>query len=255
MKRKVLLFLSLSIAVSVAISLFWLTKDVPVTAQSVPTQQNPFDPINQKARQARSGDLIDAQDYVTEIVKASGFESELRGLTADAIKIRAGVAESHYRQGLTVGIPESKVVRTVNGLVKKFNLPDFTKTSNYEVRRLRVGLLPSFPQVISQRNAGVQSRGDSAVEPLMSPGEALFVLGMMLQQKLANPEYQLTHSERLAHWAQSHSHGPNDGGSPAMNEGRIREMRGALNQAAGSTSIPDALQLSNLVLNTLGIER
>ena len=253
MKKRILFFMSLSLAASLGIGWLWHTEHGSVEAQSN-TSQHPLQAINQLSKLARNGNTPDAEEYVSEIISVAGFESELRGFTSTVIKDRVGRAESRYRQGQAAGIPEAKIVRTVNGLVKQFSLPSYVKTSNYEVRRLRLGLLPSFPQVITQTNpAGLSVSIGSQIDSQMSPAEAVFVLAMMLQQKLANPEYQVTHAERVNRWADTHSHGAGQSNSPNTDQNRSREIREALNRAAASTSMSDALQLSNLTLNTLGI--
>lgn len=254
MKRRILVFLSL--VVVIGIGGFWLTGKGPVEAQSSPQGAHPLKAINDKARAARAGSISDAEDYVAEIIRVAGFEGELNGFTATAIKDRVGRAESRYRQGQAAGIPEAKIVRTVNGLARKFDLPDYVRTSNYEVRRLRLGLLPNFPQIITQETQGVLPVSVGAqIDSQMSPAEAVFVLAMMLQQKMVNTEYQLRHSERLDRWAETHNHSAPQSNSPHPAQNRSREIREALTRAASSASMSDSLSLSNLTLNTLGIEQ
>lgn len=256
MKKRILFFLSLSLVVILSIGWFWLTEKDSVEAQSNTPTADPLEAINQKAKNARSGDSQDAEEYISEIISVAGLESELRGFTSTAIKERVGRSESLYRQGQSAGIPEAKIVRTVNGLVRQFNLPDYTKTSNYEVRRLRLGLLPNFPQVITQRNQGMQPVSAGAqIDSQMSPAEAVFVLAMMLQQKIANPDYQLTHAERVNRWSEMHNHRVARRNLPDSAQNRSREIKQALNRAVGSTSMSDALRLSGVTLNTLGIEQ
>lgn len=256
MKKRILFFLSLSLVVGLGISWLWLTEKGSIEAQDNPPDATPFEVINQKAKLARNGTQPAAEDEVSEIISVAGFESELRGFTSIEIKDRVGRSESHYRQGITAGIPEAKIVRTVNGLVKLFNLPEYVKTSDYEVRKLRLGLLPSFPQVITQKNHATQalSRG-SQIDSQMSPAEAVFVLAMMLQQKLTNPEFQMTQSERRSRWTSAHSHSVTQNNPTYTAQTRTQEIKEALRRAALSTSMSDALRLSEITLNTLGIEQ
>jgi len=144
-------------------------------------------------------------------------------------------------------------VRTVNGLARKFKMPDYVKTCSYEVRKLRIALLQNFPQVISQTGGDVSV--GSKLDPQMSPAEALFVLGMMLHQKVANPEFQMTPTERANHWANAHNHGSDSGNMVDPAQDRSREVRDALDRAAADASMSDALHLSDVILNTMGIER
>jgi hypothetical protein len=253
--KKILFLFSLGLVASLGLGWLCLSDSALVGAQSNPQPPHPLEAINQKAKIARTGNVADAEDYVREVIKVAGFENELQGFTLTAIKDRVGRAESRYRQGHAPGVPEAKIVRTVNGLVRKFSLPAYAKTYNHEVRRLRLGLLQNFPQVIAQKSQSTQPpSAGAAIDSQMSPAEAVFVLAMMLQQKLANPEFQLTYTEQVDRWAQAHNHSPQNN-PHATDQDRGREIREALNRAAASASMSDALQLSNLTLNTLGIEQ
>lgn len=77
----------------------------------------------------------------------------------------------------------------------------------------------------------------------------------MLQQKMVNPEYQMTHQERVSNWAEKHNHGLNQNITLDPPQERSDEIRGALKRAVASAFVMDALQLSELILNTLGIEQ
>lgn len=256
MRKRVLVFFGFVIVSSVVAVTFWIQDSEPVNAQSVPQNAHPLSAINEKAKLARNGEVSAAEEYVGEIIRVTGFDSELRGFTASTIADRVGRAESRYRQGLTSGVQESRIVRTVNGLVQKFALPNFAKTDAYEVRQLRLSLFVNFAQVMNQRNQGTQpTSAGSQLSSEMSPAEAVFVLGMMLQQKLANPENQQTYSERVANWAETHNHREVRSRSTGAREHRSREIRDVLRQAAATTTVTDALQLSNVTLNTLGIEQ
>ena len=212
--------------------------------------------INQKAKDARTGNLNDAKDLVSEIIRVAGFEGELAGLATTALKNRVGKAESRYRRGQTSGIPETKIVRTINGLARKFNLPTFARTDLYEVRKLRFELLPNLPQLINQKTQGLQPVTVGAeFDSPMSPAEAFLIFSLMIQQKLSNQEYQMTYAERGNRWSAMHRHQPGQTPSPNPFPNRNREMKEAIRQGIASTSGSDAMQLSDVTLNTLGIEQ
>lgn len=255
MKKKLLVLLSLSLLAWLGLG--WpLAENDSAEAHDNSQATHPLEAINQMAKNARSGNLSDAEEFVGEIIKVTGFENELRGFTSTAIKDRVGRAESRYRQGQSLGIPESKIVRTVNGLVRKFELPPYTKTNNYEVRMLRLGLLPSFPQIISQPNQGIRPVSvGGEMDSQMSPAEAFFMLAMMLRQKLVNPDYQLTYQERVASWAETHKHVAEQDIASDPSQVRSDQIRDSLKRAVSSASVTDALQLSEITLNTLGIEQ
>lgn len=255
MKRKMLFILSLSLIAISGIGLFWLAQKDAAKAESNTNAPHPLAAINEKAKAARTGNQTDAEDLVGEIIRVASFENELRGFTADSIKERVGRAESRYRLGQLAGIPESKIVRTINGLAKKFDLPAYARTNSYEVRKLRLELLPNFPQLINQKSQGSQPVAvGSGLDPQMSPAEAFLVLSLMAQQKLFNPEYQLTDAERRSRWKEMHNHRSSQSNSN-LPRNRSSEMRDALQRAVNSASASDAWKLSDITLNTLGIEQ
>lgn len=180
----------------------------------------------------------------------------MRGFTLSAIKDRVARADLRYRQEGTSGVSEDRIVQTVNGLALQLDLPEYTKTNSYEVRRLRVALLPQFPQLISLSEGDPRNNVvGSQISAEMSPTEAVFVLAMMLQQKLGNPEFQLTSQERVNTWAEDHRL-PNGSYSPLReNQGRSNEIRRAVGRASTEATFSDALRLSTMTMNTLGIDQ
>jgi len=258
MKRQIL-FLSLGLTLSLSVGLLWLSEGNTAQAENTPNPEHPFATLNQKAKNARAGNRADVDDLVNEAISVSGITNELDGFSTDSIKERVGRNESRYRSGQADGIPEGKIVRTVNGLAKKLNLPDYARTNAYEVRKLRLSLLPNFPQLIGQKTQNSQPLTVGAkLDSQMSPAEAVFVLAMMIQNKRFNEEYQVTNSERLSKWKETHDHHPkkpkkSDSQDSVSN--RNSEMRTALENGADSLSTSDALKLSDITLNTLGIEQ
>lgn len=147
------------------------------------------------------------------------------------IKGRVGQAESRYHQSQAAGVSEARVAQTINSLAFKLKLPDYAKTSIYEVRKLRLALIPNFPQFINQKSQGMQPvRAGAKFDSRMSPAEAVFVTEMMMQQKLSNEEYQVTNKERLKDWKEKHNHHPNHGNSQRQAQDRSQEMRDALDK-------------------------
>lgn len=258
MKRPIL-FLSLGLILSLGIGLLWLSKGNTVQADNSSNSTHPLTAINQKAKNARTGNQAAAKELVGEMIRVSGITNELDGFSTDSVSERVGRNESRYRLGQADGIPEGKIVRTVNGLAKKLNLPDYARTNSYEVRKLRLSLLPNFPELINQKTQSSQPAVvGTKLDSQMSPAEAVFVLTMMMQQKMVNEEYQVTNSERLSKWNDSHNHNPKkpkEDKSQNSASSRSDEMRGALENGVDSIPTFDALQLADITLNTLGIEQ
>ncbi len=259
MKRTILFLLSLSLLVGVGFGLFEWNKENIVNAAGNANENHPLALINQKAKKARTGNQEDAKELVGEIIHVSGITNEFDGFSSDSITDRVGRNESRYQLGQADSIPEGKIVRTINGLAKQLNLPNYARTNSYEVRKLRLSLLPNFPQLINQKTQSSQSLTKGMkFDSQMSPAESILVLTMMIQQKMNNQEYQLTNSERLSSWNDAHSHNPKKpkkDKAQNSSSSRSMEMRRTLENGADSMSISDALRLSDITLNTLGIEQ
>jgi len=257
MKKKYLFTLSLLSILGLVFGAFWWSNSVPAQAEKQLEAKNSIEMVNSKAKNSRGGDLEAAKELVGEIITGSGFEAELRGFTSNSIKERVGNAESLYQTGQIEGISEANVARTINGLAIKLNLPEFAKTDSYEIRKLRISLVPSYPELIGKKPNGTQPIfAGQSFESKMSPAESILVLTMMMHQKMGNKDYQLTKQERMLLWEQKYYKGGNSKNQTSLEEitkNRSKELNNAIQQGAKRMSTPDALQLSTLILNTLGV--
>jgi hypothetical protein len=249
MNKRFIFLMSLSLLVLGGLSLFWLSTNTKVEAQQI---EHPFDSINNKAKLARNGEAAATGEFVSEIFRVSGFDRQLAGLTGSSMKTRIKRAEIRYRLGQSDGVPEMKIVRTINGLARKLGLPNYAKTDIYEVRKLRLSLMPDFPQVVTSSTQATYTSAEPNSN--LSPAEAAFILAMMLQQKLTNPEYQVTRPERLNNWAAKHNHRIPENNSTTVGT-RGRELSDSINRGGMALSASDLTQMPNLTLNTLGIEQ
>lgn len=178
---------------------------------SVGQKPFPLIEIDKKSQMAKDNDESSVRALADEVVDTIGVDV-LPTETASEVKDRLARAEIRYQSGDKEGIPERNVVRAVNGLVKKFGAPEYAITSAYEVRKLRMDAFYLMPQLIGRGRSKDRRTVDrehtsvgSSINPTMSPVEAFFITGMMLQQKRLNPEYQVTYAERLAKWNEKHS--------------------------------------------------
>src|SRR5688500_3695200 len=73
MKKRVLFFFSLGLVASLGLGWFCLSDRALVGAQNSPQSPHPLEEINQKAKNARTGSVSDAEEYVREVVKVTGF--------------------------------------------------------------------------------------------------------------------------------------------------------------------------------------
>jgi hypothetical protein len=98
----------------------------------------------------------------------------------------------------------------------------------------------------------------------MSPLEAAFVTAMLLRQKQTNPDYQLTHGERLGRWKELHSKSKKEKADKKDDDAAAKEkeyarrcnaIAAAVGDGASAMSPAQLLNLPADVLDDLGVEQ
>jgi hypothetical protein len=270
MKRKITgnlrVILLLSVFSFLLISVTWISKSSRVQSQSkgqpAPLTQSGIERINAKARAVRGPDKEAIQNLTGEIMSLYGWD-DVPAPTRDSVKNRIVSAEQSFQEGNSKGISEFTLARALNGLVVKFNAPEYAKTSASEVKEVRGRLLAFLPDLIGRgrvEKGKVQARklGSSIEE--MSPVEAAYLAMTMLHQKMYNPDFQVTQEERRVRWIVRHAKTPRTLGSEKTETApsptaRQREMESVMRSAATATSLADLLTLPDKVLDALGIAR
>jgi hypothetical protein len=255
-KMKKIITLS-GICLCVGVAWLVIRNQQNVVAQSETTTTNFFVTINEKAKLARSGDAVATDELVTEIFRATGAAPYLAGLTGSTIKDRIKRAEIRYRQGQHAGISEANVVSAVNALAQKLGTPEYSKTVQSEVRRLRVKSLPVFPELIGKnRTANLNPMTGDKLPVEMSPAEAAFVFGSLLYQKMTNPDYQLTVAERTAFWEKEHDEKAMNASlaERSVNNPREKEISDAIGAGLRALSASELVNLPKTTLDVLGLE-
>ncbi|HEX8651250.1 MAG TPA: hypothetical protein VF708_10450 [Pyrinomonadaceae bacterium] len=238
-----------------------------------------FDSIDEKALQAKDNEESSIRALVDEVFgtpEGALILPEYR----EEMKKRVLEAELDYRNGLSEGITEENVVRTVNELVDKFNAPDFARTSALQVRVLRAGLTRDYPNFIAQEtdeeDVSMEATIGDWVSPTMSPLEAVYVTAAMLHQKWLSENYQYApqewvdqvYSKAVERWranrAVNSGHKPSDEHveyrleMPKNSEQCNQIARIAIKGAATLLSSHNSSASRNLydaTLDTLGIKR
>jgi len=209
-----------------------------------------FSQLNIKARAVNEGGGSAAvNDLVNELFTT--FSTTV----ATDVKTRIVNSELLYQANQRGGVTETAVVQVVNGLKVKFNTPEFSKTDVYEVRKLRQALQLLAPQFVGHGRQSEQSAvGDVNVTivPEMSPAEAVFVTVAMLNQKMSNPNYQLTQAERNAMWADLHS--TKIGQAVEVDPTRTSQISNAIGSKFATMSALEILAVPHRALDILGIE-
>ncbi len=216
------------------ISLSATSQNVDQSRDSHPHRK--FDQIASASLHGSKTDVEAATDQLFQLVGVPSIATE--GL---AVKQRVVHAEMLHRSGKHNHIDEDHVVRTVNGIADRLHLPAFARTTQVEVRRLHVQMAGAVPRFAAVNGASV---GTLIVNPQMSPLEAVALTTLMMQQKLHNPDYQLTKEEAFfaAH------------GRKTDVSGRTEVLSKAFRSAPIYT-IADAKNNSEKALDDLGLSR
>ncbi|HEX8456885.1 MAG TPA: hypothetical protein VF656_06295 [Pyrinomonadaceae bacterium] len=155
--------------------------------------------IDTKARRAKTGEEVAINELVDAILK--NFAAVLPADTAQAVKVRLVRAELKYRQNKK-GIRESRIVKAINQLAEAFEAPEYAQTSPLQVRLLRVDLKSDLPNLVDAEieEVGLKKKAGDKLKVEISPIEATVLTIVMVQQKMLNPDWQLTpreYSEKL----------------------------------------------------------
>jgi hypothetical protein len=237
--------------------------------------ENPLADLNRKAKAARLGDPTAVRALTDEAFNTFA-PAEVPVFTREVMKERVARAEVDYRRGVDKGISEVKVANTINELADKFQLPDYAKVSVAMVRTARVVLMLQLPNLVAQNNPASRNHKKtigSSINPSMSPVEATTLTLFVLQQKMLNEAFQVTHSEfyagiqqrQVESWRELRAKRNGDSKTivdqqtaPSMqvrSNTRSDELRQAVNKAVAHMSPDVLLNLADSSLDTLGLKR
>jgi len=234
-----------------------------------------FARINDAARTAAKGDSAAIRELTGAIFDAVGFP-EIPVRTQEEMKERIIRSEFNYRSTGKGGIPEKNIVKMINGLAQKLDLPDYARVDGMLVRQVRVKMFTQLPTLFSQAvTKEEKGRGGvgSALKTEMSPVEAFYLASFLLQQKLLNESYQLTpkdwraelHQKQIQRWQDfrtfkdSGKKGapprelPKEGLFVREPSAKSIEMSNAMSHAKGKMKLTDLFDLANTSLDDLGV--
>ena len=205
--------------------------------------------VDQLARDAQKGDPLVSRRLVQESLSLIGL-TELPGHVGSSIVDRVARAEALYQAGEGKGLLPEDVARAVNNVASKLEAPEFAHTDAREVTALRLAAVLHFPHFLARGRGGDRLGPHSASLPALSPAEATFLGGLLLQQKASNPTFQTTVSERDCARARGR-----EACRPANLEQRTRLLHAAIGQKAAGIGVVDLVDLHEQALDTLGVAR
>ncbi len=168
------------------------TRNSPGVAAQMGT---PAQRIESKARLASPDDENSIRALADEIFNHPHPFPRMPADMENFVKARLVRAEMAYLQGVGPAVQERDIVRLVNSVANKLGVPEYGKTSEHQVRVLRMGLALSSPTFMGRGMARGDIKVGQRVEPTMSPLQAAHLIGRLIDQKFSNPDYQLTPAE------------------------------------------------------------
>ncbi len=169
-----------------------------------------------------------------------------------------------YRRGLGKGVKEQSIVNFTNLLVVKFGLPDYVRTSQRQVRFIRMFLMLHNPIFMGQGAVRPDIQVGESINEEMSPLQAVHVLLEVLGHKFFDADFQLTpeawdreQASRATPRA-TQTIGADTKPTPQLVVSinpKQGEIRSALVRQVNSMNPVEALSLIDKALEVLGIQK
>lgn len=226
-----------------------------VVSAQIGERKRPWEVTNEKVKLAAGNDPAAVAELADNILRENlvfqALSSAQPQLRSDLIR-----AELEFRKSKHRDITESDVAKTLNALAKLAKAPAFVFTDKWEVRRLRMQLLPVVPALFTPELRCSDKSGSTSIREEMSPMEATYLLAKMIDSKLYSPDYQLTAAERRENWNKLHQKRRLPTSEPNARTKQLAQLAGALADRGYVSRIPEAAASvsSNLRLSSAGGE-
>ncbi|HEU5414052.1 MAG TPA: hypothetical protein VFW31_09860 [Candidatus Angelobacter sp.] len=179
----------------VIVGSFFATQRTASASSDDVSHRPSWERINRAATNAKGGDPAAISTLADEVFRSHGID-QMTTTVAPFVKGRLLRAEADFQNGKASGITEDQVAATVNQLADRVNAPDYAHTNASEVKKLRLRMITLFPALIGRGPAASRDDSRPHFDAKMSPIEAFEVTAMMIEQKMFNPEFQLSDKER-----------------------------------------------------------
>ncbi len=202
--------------------------------------------VNHQAVLSKAGDITATADLAHELFKSVAIPTEVAdafGFT-DRI-VRADVA---YQQKTLPAVHESDIVKAINNIVSTIGGPQWARTNQVEVRKLRMHMLVLYPQLLASRERPDGNGHRKAVGDNLRPIEAAWIATTMLYQKAYNADYQFTETENAQNAKLSTS------AMKAKRQERVDVLQAMLHGKTQSISVRDLVTASDRFFSDLGIQ-
>ena len=124
---------------------------------------------------------------VVDVIFAFPRQYRMPDVMAAIIKQRLIDAQTAYFDGKTAGTVDAAVVDAINSLATTFDTPDYARVSLLQVQYMRNLLATGMPMLFKPATPDLEVGGPNIP---MSPLQAIFVMSLLIDQKMQNPDYQ-----------------------------------------------------------------
>jgi hypothetical protein len=145
----------------------------------------PYQQIEVAASAMRPGDSDSIRAVVEEIVNYARYY-RMPDVMAAIVKQRLIDAQRDYFAGKNAGAVDGAIVDAINALAIAFDTPGYARVSLLEVQFLRSRAVSAMPYLM--RSAPDTKLGEA--DPPMSPLQAIWLMSLLIDQKIDNPDYQ-----------------------------------------------------------------
>jgi hypothetical protein len=212
--------------------------------------------IEQKAKHADARNRQTIQDLAHEVTTFPHVYPTPEPI-ASLLESRLTDAEIKFRNNQGHSVSEAQLADLMTWLSDRFKLPAYARTTIPQVRTLRMNLALTSPQFMGSTIGGSGIKKGGHIREEMSPLQAMHLFGLMIDQKILNPDYQdpsidIVAAERKRKEEMRTKRTGQGGGYIGTQENtKNREMRNSIDSAAEAMSSQDAFDVMNHVFNTL----
>jgi hypothetical protein len=193
--------------VTTALAIFsgaWLSASLPkqrvavdytTSTGAAQTYKTPWQKIEEQAALENPADANSVHGLIDAILECPHSFGPIPPIMREIVEERLVQSEMNYKFGRSAGIPEENIVKIANQFVDKLRLPDYARTTSHQLEVLRFGMEMGIPSFMAPSSVRGGQPGKSPNTGEFSPAQAVHILFVLADQKMINPEYQLSPEE------------------------------------------------------------
>jgi len=229
---------------------------------------SPWQKIEERAKLENPSDGNSVRALVDEIFNYPHSSGQIPPVMDTIIKERLTQAEMNYKLGRGPGVEVADLIRFLNTLADKLQLPDYARTTPHQAEVLCFSAeisMPTFMGVPSTPQVNKTVRTDSR---RLSPAQATYLLLALFNAKIFSPEYQLPADEwektqygptmeKLTKYKELKESGQLPKVVPkgvlVMSSSQSEDLRTEVSKAISQMSLTDGLDLVDQAFAAVGI--